>query len=81
MWWIVLVALVVYVGATNVINFMDGINGITAGYSLAVLVPLAIVNLEGGYVEQSLIVSTILASLVYFIFMLTDNVTYIKFNI
>ena len=33
MWWIVLVALIVYVGATNVINFMDGINGITAGYS------------------------------------------------
>ena len=31
MWWMVLVALVVYVGATNVINFMDGINGITAG--------------------------------------------------
>ena len=44
MWWIVLVALVVYVGATNVINFMDGINGITAGYALAVLVPLALVN-------------------------------------
>ena len=32
MWWIVIVALVVCVGATNVINFMDGINGITAGY-------------------------------------------------
>ena len=24
------------VGATNIYNFMDGINGITAGYSLAV---------------------------------------------
>lgn len=44
MWWIVLIALVVCVGATNVINFMDGINGITAGYALAVLVPLALVN-------------------------------------
>jgi UDP-N-acetylmuramyl pentapeptide phosphotransferase/UDP-N-acetylglucosamine-1-phosphate transferase len=32
------------VGATNVINFMDGINGITAGYALAVLVPLMLVN-------------------------------------
>jgi UDP-N-acetylmuramyl pentapeptide phosphotransferase/UDP-N-acetylglucosamine-1-phosphate transferase len=38
MWWIILLALIVYVGATNVINFMDGINGITAGYSLVVLV-------------------------------------------
>ena len=36
------VALIVYVGATNVINFMDGINGITAGYSLAVLIPLVL---------------------------------------
>ena len=33
-------ALIVCVGATNIYNFMDGINGITAGYSLAVLVPL-----------------------------------------
>ena len=46
MWWIVLVALIVYVGATNVINFMDGINGITAGYALAVLVPLGLVNIN-----------------------------------
>ena len=68
MWWIVLVALIVYVGATNVINFMDGINGITVGYSLAVLLPLMAVNMDGGYVEQSLIVSTVLASLVFCIF-------------
>lgn len=68
MWWIVLVALIVYVGATNVINFMDGINGITAGYSLAVLLPLMAVNMDGWYVEQSLIVSTVLASLVFCVF-------------
>ncbi len=30
------VALIVCVGATNIYNFMDGINGITAGYSAAV---------------------------------------------
>ena len=41
---LILLALIVYVGATNVINFMDGINGITAGYALAVLVPLALVS-------------------------------------
>lgn len=68
MWWIILLALIVYVGATNVINFMDGINGITAGYSLAVLIPLALVNINGVFVEQSLIISTILASLVFCIF-------------
>ncbi|MEY8686524.1 glycosyltransferase family 4 protein [Bacteroides sp. AN502(2024)] len=68
MWWIILLALIVYVGATNVINFMDGINGITAGYSLAVLIPLALVNMNGIFVEQSLIIYTILASLVFCIF-------------
>lgn len=68
MWWVVILALIVYVGATNVINFMDGINGITAGYSLAVLVPLALVNMNGEYMEQSLVISTILASLVFCIF-------------
>lgn len=31
MWWIVLLALIVCVGATNIINFMDGVNGITGG--------------------------------------------------
>jgi len=32
------------VGATNFINFMDGINGITAAYAIAMLLPLALVN-------------------------------------
>ena len=68
MWWIVLVALIVYVGATNVINFMDGINGITAGYSLAVLLPLAALNANNEYVAQSLIFTTIIAAIVFCIF-------------
>lgn len=54
-YWLVLIgiaALVVFVGATNIINFMDGINGITAGYSLAVLVPLALVNGSGCMVQR-----------------------------
>lgn len=37
---IILVAFIVSVGATNIINFMDGINGITGAYALATLVPL-----------------------------------------
>ena len=65
MWWIVLIALVVCVGATNVINFMDGINGITAGYSLAVLVPL---NRELEFMEPSFLVVAILGVLVFCLF-------------
>ena len=70
MWWIVLVALMVYVGATNIINFMDGINGITAGYSLAVLAPLAIVNinLHQSAINLSLILTTMIASAVFCLF-------------
>lgn len=68
MWWIVILALIVYVGATNIINFMDGINGITAGYSLSVIVPLALVNAKDGFVSQSLVISMILALLVFCLF-------------
>ena len=75
-WWvwalIGVAALVVSVGATNIYNFMDGINGITAGYSLAVLVPLFVVNrtqdLTGPFLEESLIVVIILAVLVFGLF-------------
>ena len=64
-WTLVIVAgLIVCVGATNIYNFMDGINGITAAYSLAVLVPLALVN----QADQSLIIVTILSVLVFSIF-------------
>lgn len=63
-----IVALIVFVGATDVINFMDGINGITAGYSLAVLVPLLLVNAREEFVSESLIVVTILSVLVFSVF-------------
>ncbi len=68
MWWIVLVALVVCVGATNVINFMDGINGITAGYALAVLVPLFLLNGSIGFIAESYLVVAIIGVLVFCIF-------------
>lgn len=62
---LILLALIVYVGATNIINFMDGINGITAGYALAVLAPLALVSDEA---EESLIVVSILSVWVFCLF-------------
>ena len=43
-------ALIVIVGAADIYNFMDGINGITAGYSLSVLVPLMVVNAMSPFV-------------------------------
>ena len=43
-WWYIPIALVFCTGIINAYNFMDGINGITGGYSLAVLAMLAYVN-------------------------------------
>lgn len=43
-WWYIPIALVVCTGIINAYNFMDGINGITGGYSLVVLGALAYVN-------------------------------------
>ena len=68
MWWIVLLALIVCVGAMNIINFMDGINGITAGYALAVLVPLLLLNQHMGFVEGSYLVVAIIGVLVFCFF-------------
>lgn len=82
MWWVVIIALIVSVGATNIINFMDGINGITGGYSLAVLVPVFLVNrlrvgpamtggepaMTRGFIYESLIVVIMLAVIVFCFF-------------
>lgn len=70
MWWLVILALIISVGATNIINFMDGINGMTAGYSLAVLIPLALLNSEFAiqnlqFVTNSLLITVILGVLVF----------------
>lgn len=71
---IVLASLIVCVGATNIYNFMDGINGITGGYSLAVLLPLAIENgklkIENGegFIEESYLFVVGLSLLVFCFF-------------
>jgi UDP-N-acetylmuramyl pentapeptide phosphotransferase/UDP-N-acetylglucosamine-1-phosphate transferase len=56
------------VGASNVINFMDGVNGITAGYSLAVLAPLMIMNHKIGFMEESFLAVVVLSVLVFSFF-------------
>ena len=68
MWWIIIIALIISVGASNIINFMDGINGITGAYAMASLIPIAILNMSLGFVEQSLIYVVILADIVFCIF-------------
>ena len=67
-WWTLFVALIVCTGIINAYNFMDGINGITGGYSLVVLVALAYINeAVVPFVEQDFIL-TVLCSVFVFNF-------------
>ena len=61
-------ALVLCVGATNIYNFMDGINGITACYSAAVLLPLLLVNRTYNFVDTSFLLIILLAVIVFSFF-------------
>ena len=65
---IVDVALFFCVGATNFINFMDGINGITAAYSFAMLLPILLMNRGLGFIEESYLIVAILGVIVFSIF-------------
>jgi UDP-N-acetylmuramyl pentapeptide phosphotransferase/UDP-N-acetylglucosamine-1-phosphate transferase len=79
-WWlmvlVVVVALFFCVGATNFINFMDGINGITAAYAMAMLVPIALLDSGykiqdssiAGFIEPSYLIVAIIGVLVFSIF-------------
>ena len=67
-WWWIIVALIVCTGIINAYNFMDGINGITGGYSLVILVALAYINREiVSFVEEGFIY-TVLCSVFVFCF-------------
>ena len=65
-WWTIVVALIVCTGIINAYNFMDGINGITGGYSLVVLAALAFINgVYVPFVEPALIYTMLCAVLVF----------------
>lgn len=67
-WWLLLPALIVGVGIINAYNFMDGINGITGCYSLAVIAPLAYLNNEIGFIDGHLLTVMALSVTVFLIF-------------
>ena len=67
-WWIVLIALIVCVGIINAYNFMDGINGITGGYSIAVLLPAMYLNAQDEFISPPYLYVTGLSLLVFCFF-------------
>ena len=77
-WWELIVygviSLIVCVGASNIINFMDGINGITGAYAFAVMIPILVESIAlkdengVGFVNNSFIITMMLADLVFCFF-------------
>ena len=61
----ILIALFFCVGATNIINFMDGINGITAAYGFAMLVPIALLNHNMSFIDESYLIVAIIGLIVF----------------
>ncbi|WKK58399.1 glycosyltransferase family 4 protein [Sphingobacterium sp. BN32] len=64
-WYFLLIGFIVVVGVINAYNFMDGINGITAAYSLAVGGLLLLANMEIGFIDQDFLIYTMLGVLVF----------------
>lgn len=67
-WWMILIALTVCVGIVNAFNFMDGINGITGSYSLAVIAPLVYLNVSDNFIPMPYLYVTALSLIVFCLF-------------
>lgn len=68
-WWAIVIGYILFVGIVNVYNFMDGINGITGLYTLAVLLPMIFVNnYTHTFTENKFLIFPLLASIVFLFF-------------
>lgn len=65
-WYYTLIALIVSTGIINAYNFMDGINGITGGYSLVVVGALWYINtFQTTFTDNQLLYTLLLSLLVF----------------
>ena len=64
-WPLILSALIIGVGIINAYNFMDGINGMTGGYSFAVVLPLLYLNAKYSFISQQFLYIMGLSVLVF----------------
>jgi len=68
-WYFTAIALVLCIGIINAFNFMDGINGMTGGYSLVVIASLWYINnFQISFVENQLIYLVILSLISFNVF-------------
>lgn len=64
-WWYIAVGLIFCTGIINAYNFMDGINGITGGYSLVVLGALAYINNSLAFIDQQLLWVALISVMIF----------------
>jgi len=65
-WWVLIAILIVCTGIINVYNFMDGINGMTGGYSLVLLLFVCYVNTSVvPFIDPAFLYVVILSLLVF----------------
>ncbi len=64
-WYFLLITFIVVVGVLNAYNFMDGINGITAFYSLSVIILLLLTNKTFSFIDPNFLIFPALGLLVF----------------
>ncbi|SCD20190.1 GT_WbpL_WbcO_like [Proteiniphilum saccharofermentans] len=68
-WWAIVIGYILFTGIMNAYNFMDGINGMTGLYTLAVLLPMIYVNIYiQPFTDNDFLLFPLLASLVFLFF-------------
>lgn len=68
-WWAIVIGYIVFTGIVNAYNFMDGVNGITGLYTLAVLLPMIYVNNHiQAFTDNNFLIFPLLASVVFLFF-------------
>lgn len=68
-WWAIVIGYIIFIGIVNAFNFMDGINGITGLYTLAVLLPLIYINERVvNFVDADFLIYPMMASVVFLFF-------------
>lgn len=68
-WWTIVIGYILFTGIVNAYNFMDGVNGMTGLYTLAVLLPMIYVNnYITPFTDNDFLLFPLLASLVFLFF-------------
>ena len=67
-WYWLLLSAIIVIGTINAYNFMDGINGITGLYSVAIIISLLTVNARLHFMAGQLLIFALLALVIFLYF-------------